>query len=322
MYDKQDAWSAGAGHSSLFIVQSKQVTTSYAQLVLHYNSNHSCMQNWLVWEITALAHSVGTYLKDLHPAVASCPAQIQKYQHRCALPSARSSSCWSNANSWRSLSDIWYSLFWPKLWPLSTPADSSMQHFPTTDFESSLKKNKKGAPHKPKMQKKHQLSEVGEMHKMYAVMWWLQLWLSRPRQRYTKKVRSAPVARVDDGAARRCRHAAFVYKQRRTLTWENKFHRRGACGHLPNKRTSDMWGWGKCIETRGVRHAIVSRCHYRGYTAACSRKWAITSAQWREREKQTSLVDSPQEANTLQVFIHTHTPECNGSLLRRALEHE
>lgn len=32
----------GAGHGSLFIVQSKQVTTSYAQLASHYNSNHSC----------------------------------------------------------------------------------------------------------------------------------------------------------------------------------------------------------------------------------------------------------------------------------------
>lgn len=215
-------------------------------------------QNWLVWEITALAHSVGTYLKDLCPAVASCPAQIQKCQHQCALPSARSSSCWSNANSWHSLSDNRYSLFWPNFGHLPLQLIAHNAALPKNRFRKQLeKKRKREAPHKPKCKRNTSFLRWVKCTKCTR---WCDDFSYDYRDHDSdtqKRVRSAPVARVDDGAARRCRQ------------WARGFCLQTAKNFDVGEQVSQTWCvWTPPNQAR-FRHVRVGKMHRDERGEAC-----------------------------------------------------
>lgn len=186
-----------------------------------------------------------------------------------------------------------------KLRLLSTPASSSMQQFQKQVTSKQLVEH--SATH---TKGKRNTGFLRWVKCTKCTRWCDDLSYGyRPRQRHTKKTcaRTRRRERERRRAARRCSNSwrvALFYKQRRTLTWENEFHRHGGVLQTPpNQARFRHVRVGKMHRDGGVRHAIVFQDATTEVTQLRARgKWAITSAQLRKINIQARLT-APKKPN-------------------------
>lgn len=242
--------SSAAGHSSLFNVQSKQMTISHTQFLSCDGSSNccalvTCARNH--WPHTHCRH----VLKKKHCLlVASCP--VQNYQHQCALPFllVLEQCNLKRLSQWQAIRALGQN---SGHYPLQLIAQcSSSKQVISKQPENIVQCEQKA---------KETLAFWGGWNAQNVRGDVMTSAMIIDHDSDTQKM-CACIRRESERriTARRCSNsgrAALFYKQRRTLTRENKFHRRGVLWTPPNQARFRHVRVGKMHRDGGVRHAIV-----------------------------------------------------------------
>lgn len=177
--------SSAAGHGSLFNVQSKQMTISHTQFLSYDDSSNCCAFvtcAWNHWPHTHCRHVI----KKKHSVYLWPAAQYRtiniSVHYEVPFPPRLGAMQSQRLSQWQAISALG-----PKLWSLSTPADSSMQQFQTSDFEAARKYSAM------RTKSKRNTTFLRWVKCTKCTQWCDDFSYDyRPRQRYTKNVRLHP----------------------------------------------------------------------------------------------------------------------------------